>query len=64
MPTMYDFQASTDTLKFWAEKRAINKTFFVFHPILIKLGEVGSTHFVLQFHQVSSKSDEEQKKFY
>ena len=23
--TMYNFQASTDTLKFWTEKRAINK---------------------------------------
>ena len=38
--TMYDFHDSTDTLKFWTEKVAINKTFFVFHPILIKLGEV------------------------
>ena len=24
---MYDFHESTDTLKFWAEKEAINKTF-------------------------------------
>ena len=38
--TMYDFHDSTDTLKFWTEKGAINKTFFVFHLILIKLGEV------------------------
>ena len=28
--TMYDFHDSTDTLKFWTEKRAINKTFFCF----------------------------------
>ena len=38
--TMYDIHDSTDTLKFWTEKRAINKTFFVFHPILMKLGEI------------------------
>ena len=38
--TMYDFLNSTDTLKFWREKQAINKTFFVFHPILMKLGEI------------------------
>ena len=25
---MYDFHDSTDTLKFWTEKRAINKSFF------------------------------------
>ena len=41
--TMYDFHDSTDTLKFWTEKRAINKTFF-FHLILMKLGEVVVTH--------------------
>ena len=28
--TMYDFHNSTDTLKFWTEKRAINKTFLFF----------------------------------
>ena len=28
--TMYDFHDSTDTLKFWTEKRAINKTFLFF----------------------------------
>ena len=38
--TMYDFHDSTDTLKFGTEKWAINKTFFVFHLILMKLGEV------------------------
>ena len=27
---MYDFHNSTDTLKFWTEKQAINKTFFSF----------------------------------
>ena len=36
---MYDFHNSTDTLKFWTEKQAINN-FFVFHPILMKLGEI------------------------
>ena len=30
MCTMYDFHNSTDTLKFWTEKRAINKTFLFF----------------------------------
>ena len=28
--TLYDFHNSTDTLKFWTEKRAINKTFLLF----------------------------------
>ena len=28
--TMYDFHNSTDTLKFWTEKRDINKTFLFF----------------------------------
>ena len=37
--TMYDFHNSTDTLKFWTEKWAINKK-NVFHPILKKLGEI------------------------
>ena len=62
---MYDFHNSTDTLKSWTEKMAINKTFVVFHPILMKLGEVVATYpWVLQFHQVSTKSDEKQKTFY
>ena len=40
-------------------KQSIIKTFFVFHPILMKLGEVVvRMGWVLQFHQVSSKSDE------
>ena len=42
--TMYDFHDSTDTLKFWTEKRTINKTFFIFHLILMKLSEVVVTH--------------------
>ena len=60
--TMYDFHNSTDTLKFWTEKWAINKTFSF---ILMKLGEVVVPQcvLVLQFHQVSSKSDEKQKSF-
>ena len=37
----------------------LNKTFFVFHPILMKLGEVSSGI----LHQVSSKLDEKQKSF-
>ena len=41
-----------------------NENFFVFHPILMKLGEVvvhmGTT---IQLHQDSSKSDEKQKVF-
>ena len=41
--TMYDFHNSTDTLKFRTEKWAIN-IFFVFHLILMKLGEVVVTH--------------------
>ena len=50
---MYDFHDSTDTLKFWTEKRAINKRFFVFHLILMKLGEVVVIHvYILQFHKV------------
>ena len=47
-------------------KWAINKTFFVFQAILMKLGEVvcNTYGYLLQLHQVSSKSDEKQKKFY
>ena len=37
---MYDFHNSTDTFKFWTEKRAINKTFVFFLPNLMKLGEI------------------------
>ena len=58
-PTMYDFHDSTDTLKFWTEKRPINKTFFVFHPILIKLGEVVVIHVYYnftKFHQNRMKT--------
>ena len=52
IPAVYDFYNSTDTLKFWTEKWAINKTFFVFHPILMKLGEIviGKYNFT-KFHQ-------------
>ena len=54
---MYDFHDSTDTLKFRTEKR-------VFHPILMKFGEiVVHTQWLLQLHQVSSKSDEKEKSF-
>ena len=49
-------------------KTGYYKNFFVFHPFLMKLGEVVVlvTHWplcVLQFHQVLSKSDEKQKGF-
>ena len=46
---MYDFHDCTDTLKFWTEKLAINKTSFVFHLILMKLGEVLVTHVYYNF---------------
>ena len=51
--TRYDFHNSTDTLKFWTEKQAINKK-NVFHLILIKLGEIVVTHVnnnFTKFHQ-------------
>ena len=55
---MYEFHDSTDTLKFWTEKWAINKTFF-FHPILMKLGEIvvhiGYYNFT-KFHQNQTKT--------
>ena len=57
--TMFDFHNSTDTLKFWPEKRAINKTFFVFHLILMKLGEVVVIHVhynFTKFHQNRMKN--------
>ena len=56
---MYDFHNSTDTLKFWTEKRAINKTFLFFHPILIKLGEIVermSKYNFTKFHQNQMKN--------
>ena len=40
LSTMYDFHNSTDTLKFWTEKWAINKTFLFFIQLwwnLVKL---------------------------
>ena len=61
--TMYDFHDSTDTLKFRTEKWAINKTFFVFHLILMKLGEVVVIHVYYNFTRFVSKSDEKQKSF-
>ena len=60
--TMYDFHNSTDTLKIWTEKRAINKT-FLFLSDFDETWWSCSTHCVLRFHQVSSKSDEKQKSF-
>ena len=57
--TMYDFHDSTDTLKFWTEKRAIKKNFFVFHLILMKLGEVVVIHVYYnftKFHQNRMKN--------
>ena len=56
---MYDFHDSTDTLKFWTEKVAINKTFFVFHSILMKPGEVVVIHVYYnftKFHQNQMKN--------
>ena len=57
---MYDFHDSTYTLKFLTEKRAINKKIFVFHLILMKLGEVVVTHDVYynfaKFHQNRTKN--------
>ena len=61
--TMYDFHDSTDTLKFWIEKRAIIKTFLFFIWFWWNLAKLYSYPCVLQFHQVSSKSDEKQKSF-
>ena len=62
---MYDFHDSTDTLKFWTEKRAINKTFFVFQLIMMKLGEVVVIHVCIvfvyynftKFHQNQMKNE-------
>ena len=56
---MYDFYDSTDTLKFWTEKRAINKTFLFFHPILMKLGEIVvhmDNYNFTKFHQNQMKN--------
>ena len=54
---MYDFHNSTDTLKFWTEKWAINKKKFVFHSILMKLGEIVE-------HMSNYKFSWKTKKFY
>ena len=57
--TMYDLHNSTDTLKFWTEKRAINNFVFVFHLILMKLGEFVVTHVYYnftKFHQNRMKN--------
>ena len=56
---MYDFHNSTDTLKFCTEKRAINKSFFVFRLILMKIGEVVVIHVYYnftKFHQNRMKN--------
>ena len=55
--SMYDFLNSTDTLKSWTEKWAINKT-FCFSSDFDETWWSCSIQCVLQFHQVSSKSDE------
>ena len=57
--TMYDFHDSTDTLKFWTEKRAIYKTFFVFHQILMQLLEIVvhmDNYNFTKFHQNQMKN--------
>ena len=56
---MYDFHNFADILKFWTEKWAINKTFFVFHPILMKLGEIVAhmdNYNFTKFHQNQIKN--------
>ena len=56
--TMYDFHDSTDTLKFWTEKIAINKTilFFIwFWWNLVKLLHIGNYNFT-KFHQNQMKN--------
>ena len=57
--TMYNFHDSSDTLKFGTEKRAIKKTFFVFHLILMKLGEIVvhmNNYNFTKFHQNQMKN--------
>ena len=52
--TMCDFHNSTDTLKFWTEKRAINKTF-----LFMKLGEIVvhmDNYNFTKFHQNQMKN--------
>ena len=57
---MYDFHDSTDTIKFWTEKRAIHiykKN--VFHVTLMKLGEVvviNVYYNFAKFHQTQMKN--------
>ena len=46
---LYTTTIFTILLKFWTEKRAINKNFFGFHLILIKFGEVVVTHVYYNF---------------
>ena len=60
--TMYNFQDSTDTLIFWTHKWAINKN-FCFSSDFDETWWRYSYPCVLQFYQVSSKSDEKQKSF-
>ena len=59
---MYDFHNSTDTLKFWTEKRAINNT-YVFHPILMKLGEMVVHMDNYNFTKFHQNQMEKQKRF-
>ena len=52
--TMYDFYESTDTLKFWTEKWAINKTFCFSSNFDEKLGEIVEhmgNYNITNFHQ-------------
>ena len=61
--TMYDFHDSTDTLKFFTEKWAINKPFFVFHLILMKLGEVVVNHVYYNFTKFHQNRMKNKKRF-
>ena len=60
---MYDFRNSTDTLKFWTEKWAINKKKFVFHLILMKLNEVVVIHVCYNFTKFNQNQMKNKKKF-
>ena len=62
--TTYDFHDSTDTSKFWTEKRVIIKTFFVFHLILMKLGEIVVHMDNCNFTKFLQNQMKNKKKFY
>ena len=56
---MYDFHDSTDTLKFWTEKRATNKTFLFFIWFCSNFGDVVVIHVYYnftKFHQNRMKN--------